>query len=90
MMMIPISWSFRRKDFLPIIEAKGESPAKESEFFMIQKAVEIIEKASEFKGVPYQGTPGTSNNFYLTVSFSLIFPSDQELSNFMEAIRKRE
>lgn len=90
MMMIPISWSFQRKSIMPVIEAKGESPAKESEFIMIQNAVEMIEKASEFKGIPYQNPPSPSNNFSLTVSFSLIFPSDKELTSFMEAIQQRK
>lgn len=86
MRMIPVSWSFRQKSVMPIIEVKGESPAKESELIMIQNAVEIIEKASEFKGIPYQNSPSPSNNFSLTVSFSPIFPSDQDLTSFMETI----
>ncbi len=90
MMMIPVSWSFQRKSVIPIIEVKGESPAKESEFIMIQNAVEMIQKANEFKGIPYQNPPSPSNNFLLTVSFSLIFPSDKDLTSFMEAIRQRK
>lgn len=90
MMIVPVSWSFQRNDILPIIEAKGESPAKESESIMIQYAVEMVQKASEFKGVPYQVPPCLqTSNALVNVSFSLIFPSDRELANFMEAIQKK-
>ncbi len=89
-MKIPISWTFQRKGIMPIIEVKGQSPAKEGEFILIQNAVEIIEKANEFKGIPYQNTPSPSNGFSLTVSFSLIFPSDKELTSFREIIQQRK
>ena len=89
-MMIPVSWTFQRKSIMPIIEAKGESPVKEGEFIMIQNAVEMVEKASEFKGVPYQNPPSTSISFSVTVLFSLIFPSDKELTNFMEVIQQKK
>ena len=90
MMMIPIRWSFQWKSMMPIIEAKGESATNESENFVIQSAIEIIEKASEFKGRPYSNMPSfpSTSNFF--VSFSLIFPSDVDLANFMEFLQKKK
>ena len=73
MKILPIRWSFQRNRYIPVVDAKGESPAKESEFFMVQQAVEMIEMASKFKGIPYKNLPASSNNTSLTVSFSLFF-----------------
>jgi len=89
MMMIPVSWSFQRKSIMPIIEARGESAAKDSEPFVIQHAIQMIEKASEFKGRPYPNMPSFPATNHFTVSFSLIFPSETDITNFMEFLQKK-
>lgn len=89
MMKIPISWSFQRKSIMPIIEAKGESLVKGREHFVIQAAIQMIEKASEFKGRPYSNMPSFSTTSVFSVSFSLIFPSETDITNFMEFLQKK-
>ena len=90
-MIIPISWSFQRKTNLPILEIKGESTENLSEPIMINMAVEMIESAEKFKGIPLpEETNSFQNSQYaLTVSFSLIFPTSKELNSFMESIKKK-
>ena len=87
-MLIPVNWSFERKGILPLVEVRAESQEKAIEPYMIHRAVEIIDRASQFKGIPYQNQPSLSNNFALTISFSLFFPSNKEATSFMEAIRQ--
>ncbi len=89
MFIVPFYWNIRRKGILPIIEATGTTPAKDREFVLLQNAVEIIEKASEFRGIPIQDTYHPANSSLVTVSFSLIFPSDKELDSFIGTITNR-
>ncbi|HJA42062.1 MAG TPA: hypothetical protein H9667_11235 [Firmicutes bacterium] len=74
---------------MPIIEAKGESAAKESEPFIIQNAIEMIEKASEYKGRPYPDMPSFPSTSNFSVSFSLIFPSEADINSFMEFLKSK-
>ena len=88
-MKVPFTWSFRQENALPIINIVGNSPIKGSEPVLLRGAVEIIEKAGEFKGIPYPNSSCNENNLSLAVYFSLIFPSNNEISSFMEYIQKR-
>lgn len=88
MMIFPVRWSWKRKSLMPIIEAKAESPLKEAVLIMVHEAVEMIDMASEYKGVPCSVYSLPVNDISVTVSFSLIFPSEKELTSFMEDIRK--
>ena len=85
-MKVPIKWYFQRKSVMPILEAKSDFEIKESEPIVIKTAIEIIDKASEFQGRPYPNMPcfPTSNTFSFSVSFSLVFPSETNLFNFLE------
>ena len=74
---------------MPIIEAKGESEVKDSEPFVIQNAIDIIEKASEFKGKPLSNMPSFPSTSNFAVLLSLIFPSEVDLANFMEFLEKK-
>ena len=84
MVIVPISWSFKRKVMKPILKAKSESMIKESEFLIIQSAIRIIDIAKEFKGIPYKFHSCPPSNCLVTVSFSLIFPSNVELTDFWQ------
>ena len=89
MMMVPINWCFQRKSIMPIIEAKGESTVKESKKFLIQNAIEIIEEADKFKGRPYPSEPNFPTTNSISVSFSLIFPTETDIKNFMEFLQQK-
>lgn len=83
-----IKWYLRRKDLMPIVEAKGDFliagiAPDIVQCVLIQSAIELIDKASNFKGRPYPNKPciPTTNTF--SVSLSLVFPSEADLYNFV-------
>lgn len=89
-MIIPISWTFQRKSAFPIIEVQGMSTVDKSENIMIGRAIEILEMAKRFKGCAYSNAPDftPTNNF--TVSFSIIFPDETEITSFLEYLQKND
>lgn len=90
--MFRTNWRFQQSNgVLPIIEAKCEDAEKITDI-MIRNAVEIIDMASKFKGIPCQmSNPYTSNNLGMTtVLLSILFPSDKELTSFIEAFQRRK
>lgn len=90
MMYVPINWTFQKKsDILPIMEARGESTDKECECAMIQDVIEVVNMAREFNGIPYQIIPPPFEvdvDTEIVINFALLFPSEEELDDFMEAI----
>ena len=92
-MFLASCWSVSRKSFLPLIEITGKIspeatgvPLELTEVTMIKIAISIIEKANDFDGVlcgcdDYPNPPIDSS---LSVSFSLFFSSEQQLSKFMK------
>ena len=83
MKMIPVRWSIQRKEFTFILEALGESNQKDSESYIIASALDIIDIAIKSKGVLYKGTPTVSSKCKCSVSFLLIFPSENDINNFL-------
>lgn len=90
MMIVPVNWSFQRKSILPIIEAIGKSKVKDSEPILIQNAIEIIKKAEEFNGKPYPCKPNYSTTNSISISLSIIFPTEEDIKNYMEFLQKRK
>ena len=92
-MFFALCWSVSRKSFLPLIEITGKVspetlfvPLNIAEVIMINIAIGMIEKANDFDGVlcgcdDYPNPPIDSS---LSVSFSLFFSSEQQLSKFMK------
>ena len=92
-MFLASCWSVSRKSFLPLIEITGKIspeatcvPLDLTEVTMIKIAISIIEKANDFDGVlcgcdDYPHPPLDSP---FSISFSLFFSSEQQLSKFME------
>ena len=70
-----------------MVMVKGETIAIaiEMEIFMIYDAVKLIEKANKFKGVLFENQDQTDVKAPLTISFSLIFPSEEEANEFVES-----
>lgn len=92
-MFFALCWSVSRKSFLPLIEITGKVspetlfvPLNIAEVIMINIAIGMIEKANDFNGVlcccdDYPNPPVDSP---LSLSFSLFFSSEQQLSKFMK------
>lgn len=89
MIMIPVRWTFQRKGILPIVEAKGESAILGSEPFIVQDAILRINKAFEFKGKVFPHMPSFPSTSNVSVSFSLIFPSESDVTSFLEFLQKK-
>ena len=87
-MIIPIHWRFHRSSMLPIIEAICESSIKGCETIMIHDVLDIIEKANQFEGIPFSNKPSFPITSSVSVSFSLIFPTETDADKFMEFLQK--
>ena len=90
-MPIPANLIFNRGSGLLIVDVMLESTWCSVEFEMLQEAIEIMEKANEFKGCPIpievkipNGNQGT------VVQFSIIFPSEASLRGFIEFYKNNE
>ena len=90
MKIVPVNWSYRRINALPIIEAIGKSDVKDSEPILIQNVIEIIEEAERFKGKPYPNKPNYSTAKPISISLSIIFPTEKDIDNYVEYIRKHK
>ena len=84
---LPIRWAFKRKSIMPIVDVIGECDILEGEDVIVLRALDFIEKAGEFKGVPYQISP-IKSNYPLSISFGLLFPSEEKIVSFLEWVQK--
>ena len=89
MFVIPFHWNLERQGALPMVEATGTTPSAGGEFILLQNAVNMIEKAGEFKGIPYPSTYRPSDSSPVTVSCALVFPSIEERDNFVKTITSK-
>lgn len=87
-MMIPTRWVFKRTSSLPILTVFGESNIKGIESEMIYIALKVLKKAEEFRARPYDEFIPVSSNFPLLISFSVIFPSENDLNEFVRESQK--
>ena len=88
MEFIPTKWTFYRESILPIIRVQGESNNIEAERFLVGVAIKIIDKSEEFRAKPYQEEPKEKQTSVISVRFSLIFPSEDDISLFQEFLGK--
>ena len=79
-----IESSIYRNDFMPVLSLIWESRARENESFMIYLAVEALNEADKFGGVPYLEEVKKGNS-PITVYISLIFPTQKEIDEFIKA-----
>ena len=88
-MNLPISTIFRKRDLFCIIDVQIESPLRISEKILMPRALEIIQTASQFKGLPYhdiQNSPSKSN---ISISFALVFPTEADLNKYRDFILEK-
>lgn len=84
---IVVKWKFWREGILPIIKVRGESKDTRAEGLLLRKAVMIIQQSEEYKGKLWQEKPKAEKSSAITLSFSLIFPTEAEASRFQEFLR---
>ena len=83
------NWSFIRESEMLILTVIGESRSKKDEYFMIKTALYFIKIAEKFKGIPIQILPNVRKRLPLNVYFTLIFPSEESLYNFIKVFKSR-
>jgi len=80
-------WCFKRTSVIPILDCIGEADSRIVEPFLFETAINYIEQAKKFKGIPVQGNiPQTKSR--IAIYFSLQFPSEKEFSEFTKAIQQ--
>lgn len=82
-MVVPTRWGFKRTSMLPILTVFGESNIKGIDSEMIHISLKILKKTEKFKGRPYEEFVPVDSNFPLLISFSVIFPSENDLNEFL-------
>lgn len=89
-MMLAATWAFRRNGILPVLNVVGGcyERGEEVEAILKHSAVKFIYKAKKFNGRPYENENNISNEFNTQVSFSLIFPSENDIDEYMENLKK--
>lgn len=85
--MVPTKWTITRREVLPIVEVTGECSEKSAESVMITMAMALMDIAYEYKGVPTYRLPLTTSNVPISIAFSLQFPTEKELENFVKATK---
>ena len=79
-----IIWSFEQRNIMPILKVTGTSLDTGIEHILLKSAVDFIETAQKFNGVPYESTPPEHSGAPLAVSFTLLFKTQGDLLNFTE------
>ena len=82
-MIVPTRWGFKRTSSLPILTVFGESNIKGFESDMIYIALKVLKKTEEFRARPYEEFVPVSSNFPVIITFSVIFPSESDLNEFL-------
>lgn len=77
-----IIWSFEQRSIMPILKVTGTSLDPGIEHILLKSAVDFIEIAQKFNGVPYDSTPPEQSGAPLAVSFTLLFKTQNDLLNF--------
>ena len=89
-MMIPYEWEILRKKTMNILEFYGICREKEMEYIAISVATDIIDLAFQYKGIPRVEIPknNVASKRISVISFSLIFPSSEEIEKFIDFLKK--
>ena len=76
-----IKWMFKRSGSLPILNVVGgcKETDKETESLLIQDAIEYIEKAGDFNGIPHGINPKFLNEDNMEVAFSIMFLTSESI-----------
>lgn len=89
-MIIPIKMSMERPNLFFIVDVMLESTRSGTEYCLVQKALEILEKAKEFLGHDIQNNLKIpKGNQRVVVQFSIVFPSEDMLNSFVEFYNKK-
>ena len=83
-----IRWMFRRSGSLPILNAVGgcNEKDKEAEIILIGTAVEYIDKAGDFNGIPHAISPNFANIANMEIAFSIMFPTENDIQEFTKTL----
>ena len=89
-MIIPIKMSMERPNLFFIVDVMLESSRSGTEYILVQKALEVLEKAKDFSGHDIQTKLKIpKGNQRVVVQFSIVFPSEDMLNSFVEFYNKK-
>ena len=80
------SWCLSQHTVVPILEIRGSCVEEGTEGILLRQAVQLIERAERFKGIPYTTVSNIrvrSKKEKVIVKFALIFPNEQKLERFV-------
>ena len=82
-----IKWTFRRRGMLPILNLVGgcNETDEEAESILIEAAVEYIEKAGKFNGIPHATSPHFFNSSNMEVAFSIMFLTENDIQEYIKS-----
>lgn len=85
-----IEWKLTRRGMLPIINIVGgcNETDEETESLLIQSAVKYVDKAGDFNGIPHAISPYFSNSANMEVSFSIMFPTENDILEFIKSLKR--
>ena len=81
MKLIPVRWTFKKKEFLHIFEVTGEGN-KDSEPYLIKDALEIIKTAQKYKGrvdCPNEFPKAIDG---ISISFTILFRTKEDIEEY--------
>ena len=84
-----IIWSFEQRNIMPILKVTGTSLDTGIEHILLKSAVDFIEIAQKYNGVPYEPSPPESSGAPLAVSFSLLFKTQNDLISFTQNFKNQ-
>ena len=83
-----VYFTFSPRTPVSIVDVVGEymieDPRKSPTQFLLTQAVSLIEMAEEFNAKPYEHPCALPKSKFKVVYFSLIFPSNEEMRNFLK------
>lgn len=88
MEMFPVTWSFKRKPYLQILEAKGECYISEGADVLLASALEFIDVAEKhYNACLFSEEPKEQAKEGVAVYFSLIFRTEEDINKFFKAMQ---
>lgn len=82
-----IEWKFEQGTLLPIIRVCATTTETSIYSLLLLKAVELIENANKFDGVPALSHEIPNIQKPLMVSFTLVFKNHQRAQEFLQTIK---
>ena len=82
-----IEWHFEQGTLLPLVRVCATTTELSLKPLLLSKAVDLIEKAYKFDGVPALSHEIPNHNQTLMVSFTLTFKNHKRAQEFLQTLK---